>query len=82
MEMPTLTSESVWMIGLIIIALALGAIIFMLNPQLQKTTLSLLCSMYYDINFFFFGPRPSIELCPSMLGASTTTTTVPGLVSH
>lgn len=64
MEMPTFSSESVWLIGLIVMALAVGAIFFMTNPELQKTTVSFLNNMFYDMNFLFFGPRPPIELLP------------------
>lgn len=70
-EMPVVTSESTWMIVLIVMMLAVGAIIFAMNPQFRETTSQFLCISFYDINYFFGGVRAPIEIC----GAGTTTTT-------
>ncbi len=62
-ETPVATEESIWLVVLILIALAVGAVFMFLNPQLQSVTFRFLCNSFYDMMYFFIGPRPPIELC-------------------
>ncbi len=70
MEVPVVSEESAWIVALIAIALAVAAAFFMISPQLQSTTFQFLCETFYDINYFFLGPRPPIELCGPSSGAN------------
>ncbi len=79
-EMSVSTTESAWLVALIVMLIIVGAVFFGLSPQLRNVTFSFLCNSFYDFTYFFFGPRPPIELCGSTAEKTTgTTTTAPPL---
>ncbi len=74
-DMPVVTTESAWLVGLIVMMIIIAGIFFALSPQFRNTSFSFLCNTFYDFTYFFFGPRPPIELCGTAAGKTETTTT-------
>ena len=70
------SGEMIWMIVVVLVILAVGVIFFAMNPQFQQAANDLLCKSYYDILYFFGGPRPPIEVCGPPVKAGATTTTI------
>ncbi len=71
------SGEMVWVIVVIAIILAVGVVMFMLNPNLSNAADKLFCESYYNVLYFFGGPRPPIEVC-SKGKEVPLTTTAPG----
>ena len=77
-DMPVVTTESMWLVGLIVMMIIVAGVFFALSPQFRNTSFSFLCNTFYDFTYFFFGPRPPIELCgPTAEKNASTATTSP-----
>jgi len=69
-DMSVFSEESTWLVALIVIGVAVAVIFFGISPQIRTVTFSFLCNTFYDLTYYFFGPRPPIELCGPSSGAN------------